>query len=147
MDWVIAEIFIVSKRLNICSYPLRILFKEVWASSNVKHPCCLTCLFFFKLAIWKAIIGFTSSGSQEAIFLWCFKHCHIFRYVCNLTQNPHYTLASSVIQIGGHVLMFLASPYCFKLYPFISLVYFWTILTKKFEMWKAKAGNGDWIQM
>ena len=72
MDWVIAKIFIVSKKLNICSYSLRILFKEVWASSNVKHPFCLMCLFFFfffKLAIWKAIIGFTSSGSQEAVFL------------------------------------------------------------------------------
>lgn len=62
MDWVIAEIFIiVSEKLDTCFYP-RILFKKVWPSSNVKHPClphmAFFCFWFF-LAIWKATTGFT----------------------------------------------------------------------------------------
>ena len=128
MDWVIAKVFIiVSERLDICSYSLRILFKEVWASSNVKHPCLPHMSFFLLLlAIWKAIIGFTSSGSQEAIFLWCTLSIATLSgmFLTLLRTHIIYTLSSSLVQIGGHFLMF--QPlflYCFIVSCTLSSLY------------------------
>lgn len=63
MDWVIAEIFVVlPKRLDICSYPPRILFEEVC----VKHPCLPYMSFFF---VCLFLVFLSHLGSYSRIYL------------------------------------------------------------------------------